>query len=276
MKTRPTSALLNNGVLIPTLGLGTFPMKRELLKVVPLALYFGYRAFDTASAYKNEKQLGRVLRFLPRSSVFITSKLSNGGQRRGNVEEELTGTLNRLKLRYLDLYLMHWPNPETYLSCWKQMEDLYEKGLVRAIGVCNFHIHHLEELLEEATVVPSINQFELHPLLTQQPLVDYCRQSGITVQAYSPLARMGHKLIGNSYLIELGIRYQKTVPQIILRWIVQSGHVTCPKTSTLSRLRQNIDIFDFELTEDEMEVVANLNEDYRVRHDPDTVDFSRL
>lgn len=273
---KKTLVRLNNGINMPQLGLGTFPMHRALLKIVPLAYLFGYRAFDTASAYGNEANLGRALKLFPRSSFFITSKLSNSGQRSGDVRKELNATLSRLKLKYLDLYLMHWPNPGTYLTCWKKMEILYREGFLRAIGVCNFHEHHLEELLAMASVVPAVNQFELHPLLTQQPLVDYCASKGIAVQAYSPLARMNAKLINNPVLKELADKYQKSVPQIVLRWIMQLGYLTCPKTSSFARLKQNMAIFDFHLSDDEMKKVTALNENYRVRHNPDHADFDKL
>lgn len=267
---------LNNGVEMPVLGLGTWPMKLMLYKVVPLSYFSGYRAFDTSEAYRNERHLGRILSFFPRKALFVTSKLSNVGQRRGNVRVELMNTLSRLRLKQLDLYLMHWPNPETFLNSWKQMEILYHEGLTRAIGVCNFHEHHLERLLDIATVVPALNQFELHPLLTQEPLVNFCRSKGILVEAYSPLARMDKKLIEHVVLEGIAEKYNKTVPQIVLRWIIQSGNATCPKTANYTRLRQNIDIFDFELSEAEMMKISGLNENYRVRHNPDTADFSRL
>ncbi len=266
----------NNGVKMPSLGLGTWPMRRVLYKVVPLAFFAGYRAFDTSASYGNEHHLGRVLPFLPRKKIFVTSKLGNSGQRRGDVRAELMNTLSKLHLKQLDLYLMHWPNPETFLDSWKQMEKLYAEGLVRAIGVCNFHEHHLEQLLEIATIVPALNQFELHPLLTQEPLVRFCRSKGIAVEAYSPLARMDKKLVEHTVLKEFGQKYSKTVPQVILRWIIQSGYATCPKTVNYIRLRQNINLFDFELTDAEMRKISGLNENYRVRHNPDTADFSKL
>ena len=267
---------LNNGIHIPSLGLGTFPLNWSLLKIIPNAYRLGYRAFDTASAYRNERMLGLALKLFPRSTYCVTSKLSNSDQRKGNVRAALNGTLSRLKLKTLDLYLMHWPQTETFLDCWKQMEALYQEGLVGAIGVCNFHEHHLEKLLTIADVVPAINQIELHPLLTQQPLVDYCSSRGIAIEAYSPLARMDSKLIENHVLKSLAIKYQKNVPQIVLRWIVQSGFLTCPKSSNKRRLEQNIQIFDFSLTEEEMALINGLNENYRVRHNPDTADFSKL
>lgn len=273
---KSTVMKLNNRVEMPSLGLGTWPMKRVLYKVVPLAFLAGYRAFDTSSAYGNEHYLGRVLKFFPRKSVFMTSKLSNSAQRTGDVRRALIQSLTALKTDYLDLYLMHWPNPDTYLGSWRQMEALYKEGLVKAIGVCNFHEHHFEKLFEIASVVPVINQVELHPLLTQKPLVDYCSKKGIAMEAYSPLARMDPRLINHPVLVKLGVKYKKTVPQVVLRWIVQSGYCTCPKSSSFKRIRQNMDIFDFELTDDDMRKIAGINENYRVRHNPDTADFSKL
>lgn len=151
-------------------------------------------------------------------------------------------SLSKLRLKRLDLYLMHWPNPDTFLDSWKQMEKLYQEGLVRAIGVCNFHEYHLLQLLNIASVVPVVNQIELHPLLTQEPLVKFCQNNGIVVQAYSPLARMDKKLVENVLLKEISIQYNKTVPQVILRWIIQSGYLTCPKSSHYYRMKQNVEI----------------------------------
>ena len=270
------SITLNNGVNKPLLGLGTFPMTRTLYKTVPLAFLSGYRSFDTADAYYNESYLGNVLRYLPRKRLFITSKLSNAGQKRGDIKKELTDTLARLKTRYLDMYLMHWPVPELYLDSWKEMEKLYADGYIKAIGVCNCHEHHLDKLLSVAKVIPAINQIELHPLLSQKQLVQFCRKHNIAIEAYSPLARMDDKLIKNKILYELSQRHQVTVPQIILRWITQNGYCTCPKTSSFKRLRQNMAIFNYTLSNDDMEQIAELNENYRVRHNPDTADFDKL
>lgn len=271
------SVELNNGVRIPMVGLGTFPMKRELSYVAWRAIRAGYTRFDTAAAYKNEQYLSLVLKFfVRRKNIFVTSKLSNGGQRTGDVRGQLVASLRRLRMKYLDLYLMHWPNPGTFQDSWKQMEVLQKEGLVRAIGVCNFHQHHMEELLRVADIVPAVNQIELHPLLSQKPLVDYCRSLGVVIESYSPLARMDPKLINHKCLNVLAAQHQRTVPQIIFRWIIQSGHLTCPKTSNPYRLRENINLFDFELSPEEMACIDELNEDYRVRHNPDTCDFTKL
>jgi len=272
---------LNNGLKMPILGLGTWPMNRfELVKAVYYAIRFGYTSIDTSSAYGNEKWLGRALRIMRLLSnsknIFITTKLSNAEQRNGNVRLALNNSMKRLNVKCIDLYLMHWPNPETYLDCWRQMEVLYNEGLVKSIGVCNFHEHHLEELLKIATVIPAINQIELHPLLSQIELRSYCSSKGITVEAYSPVARMNPKLIKNDILLKIAILHSKTVPQIILRWNVQHEIVVIPKSSSPIRLGENINIFDFKLSTEEMQSIDGLNENFRVRHNPDTADFSRL
>jgi diketogulonate reductase-like aldo/keto reductase len=171
---------------------------------------------------------------------------------------------------------MHWPVPDLYVSSWKQMEVLLEEGLVRAIGVCNFHQHHLSELLKVADVMPAVNQVELHPLLSQSSLVRVCRETGIQVEAYSPFAQMHDRLIKNEVLVSIAGRHQRTVPQIILRWDYQNGIVSVPRSSSAARLRENISIGDFTLSEEEMQMIDLLNADVRVRYDPDNCDFSKL
>jgi diketogulonate reductase-like aldo/keto reductase len=270
---------LNNGVEMPFIGLGTFPMNGlNLALIIRKAVKMGYRSFDTASAYGNEKWLGRGIRICGkrRSDLFITTKLSNHDQRIGDVKAAFQNSMLRLGMKYLDLYLMHWPNPETYLNSWKQMEALYKEGLVRAIGVSNFHRHHLERLLEIADVIPVINQVELHPLLSQTDLVEFCEKSKIKISAYSPLARMNEKLIKNKVLIDIAGEYKKTVPQIILRWDYQHQIVSIPKSSNPIRLKQNISIFDFNLSENDIDLIDQLNVNFRVRYDPDNCDFSKL
>lgn len=270
---------LNNGIKMPMIGMGTFPIKGfKLALIVRKAVKMGYCSFDTSSAYGNEKWLGRGIRFCgkSRSDLFITSKLSNRDQRKGNVKRALQNSMSRLGVKYLDLYLMHWPNPETFLDSWKQMEDLYKEGMVRAIGVCNFHEHHLERLLEIADIIPAMNQIELHPLLSQTRLVGFCENYGIHITAYSPLARMHKKLIENEALIDIANIKGKTVPQIILRWHYQHQYVLIPKSSSSVRLKQNISILGFSLSDDEMSSIDNLNIDFRVRHNPDNCDFSKL
>ncbi|MDD4817134.1 MAG: aldo/keto reductase [Victivallaceae bacterium] len=270
---------LNNRVKIPQLGLGTYPMNgMELIKATIRAVHLGYECFDTSAAYGNEYYLSWGLRLCMkrRKKLFIITKVSNKQQRRGNIRSALLESLEKLHTDYIDLYLLHWPNPDTYIDCWRQMEELYRDGLVRAIGVSNFHAHHLDRLLSKATVIPAVNEIELHPLLSQQPLVDYCTKLGIKIICYSPLARMDNKLMKNDVLLHLAECYGRQVPQIILRWNIQKGYATIPKSSKKERLRQNLEIFNFELTHDEMEQIDNLNCDYRVRYDPDHCDFTKL
>lgn len=271
--------ILNNGIRLPFLGLGTYPMNGfTLLKTVVFATKLGYRSFDAAAAYGNERYVGYGIKLTlrDRKFFFITTKLSNTQQRNGNVRASLYKSLKLLKTNYVDLYLMHWPNPDTYLDSWKQMEKLYEEGLVRAIGVCNFHEHHLEKLLSISKVVPAVNQIELHPLLTQKPLIEFCKKYDIRVQAYSPLAKMHEKLVSNQKLSRLSKKYNKSIPQIILRWNYQNGIIGIPKTKNMKRLKENISIFDFDLSYEEIKEIDNLNEGFRVRYNPDNCDFSKL
>ena len=271
--------ILNNGVKMPLIGMGTFPLDGiKLVLLIQAAIALGYRHIDTASAYHNEKWIGRAIRFsgLRREELWITTKLSNDEQRAGNVRRALENSLGRLGLPYVDLYLMHWPNPDTYLASWKAMEKIYDAGLARAIGVCNFHQHHLERLIEVAGVIPAINQVELHPLLSQRHLVEYCRKAGIQIEAYSPVARMHDKLIKHPVLVQIARGHSRSVPQIILRWDYQDNVVSIPKTASLRRLKENIGICDFVLSGEEMAMIHALDERFRVRHDPDNCDFTKL
>jgi diketogulonate reductase-like aldo/keto reductase len=274
-----TNITLNNGVEMPWIGMGTWPLNGwRFALLVRKAVKYGYHSFDLASAYGNETWFGRGLKICgqKRADLFITTKLSNTDQRTKDVRTAFCNSLARLGLQYLDLYLMHWPVPDLFVSSWKQMEVLYKEGLVRAIGVCNFHQHHLEELLKTADVTPAVNQIELHPLLSQKPLVKFCKELGIQVEAYSPVARMHERLVKNETMVSLAAKYQKTVPQIILRWDFQNGIPSVPKSSNPERLKQNIHSLDFALSEEEVELVDNLNEDIRVRYDPDNCDFDKL
>lgn len=271
--------ILNNGIKMPVIGLGTFPMRRlELFKVFFQATSCGYTSFDTSSAYGNERWLGLAqwISRKQREKLFFTTKLSNSQQREGSIRKALEDSLRLLKLDYIDLYLMHWPNPETYLKSWKEMEKLYEEKLIRAIGVCNFHEHHLNKLFSVANVIPAVNQIELHPLLSQKPLVNFCKKYNIQIEAYSPLARMNEKLIKNKTLIDLSKKYNKTISQIIFRWNYQNNIIVIPKTSHKNRLIENIDFFDFEISSDDIKKIDLINCDFRVRHNPDTCDFTKL
>ena len=270
-------ARLNNNLEMPVIGAGTYPLDGvSLIKMILHAYRCGYRSFDTSAAYFNEECLGVAIKRISAfglSPPFITTKLRNTSQREGRVREGFYDSLKKLGTGKIDLYLMHWPYPDKYVGSWKEMEVLYKGGLVGAIGVCNCHQHHLENILNVAEVVPAVNQIECHPLLSQEPLRAYCRDRGIHVQAYSPIARMEPKLVKHPALVELAKQHNKTVPQIILRWDVQKKIIVIPKSGNPNRLKENIDIFNFELTEGEMAKIDGVNEDYRVRFDPDTVDY---
>lgn len=272
---------LNNGVEVPQIGLGTYSNEGWGMTMSVFQAYRkGYHLFDTSTAYHNEAAMGRAYKLLTllgkRRNFIVSTKLTNTAQRTRDVFQAFEESRRMLQVKTVDLYLMHWPNPGTYLDCWQQMEELYQAGKVRAIGVCNFHIHHLENLFKVASVVPAINQVELHPLLSQIPLRQYCKEHGIAMEAYTPLARMNPKLIDNPTLKSLAHKYQKTVPQIILRWDIQHDFIVIPKTSNPLRLAENIDLFDFALSSEDMQCIDDLNEDYRVRFDPDNCDYSKL
>ncbi len=270
---------LNNGVEMPLVGMGTWTLRKlRIALLVRKAVRLGYRSFDLATAYGNEKWFGRGLLLCGgrRKDLFITTKLSNEDQRRGDVRAALERSLKRLKLERIDLYLMHWPLPDQYLSSWKQMESLYRDGLARAIGVSNFHQHHLRRLLDVADVMPAVNQVELHPLLSQVELVAFCKESGIQVSAYSPFARMHEKLVHHQTLVSIAQEHRKTIPQVIMRWNVQHRIVATPKSANPVRLKDNINIGDFALSDEEMARIDSLDIGFRVRHDPDNCDFSKL
>lgn len=272
--------VLSNGVEIPAIGFGTFPMKRlELIRAVWQGVSTGYCLFDTASTYRNEIELGLALkRYMgsSRSQLFISSKISNRQQEMKDVRASLKRSLKKLGLKKIDMYMIHWPLPDYYLDTWKQMEELYEEGLIKVLGVCNFHQHHLETLFEHCRIKPMVNQLELHPLLTQKPLRDFCTQNGIIVEAYSPTARMDKKLTEHPTLKKIADDHGKNVVQIILRWDYQNRVIPIIKSANKQRMAANIDIFDFELSKSEMNQIEEMNENYRIRHDPDNCDFSRL
>jgi len=271
---------LNNGFCYPQMGAGTFPLKGySLLKAMYYAYKNGCISFDTSPAYGNERWIGigvKVLKLLGAKRIYVTTKLSNSAQRSGDVRGEFNSSLKRLGVTYIDLYLMHWPNPETYVEAWLEMEKIYKEGHAGAIGVCNFHEHHLDKILEVATVVPAVNQVELHPLLTQKKLREYCAEKGIYIQSYSPVARMDKKLIDNEALLSIADKYGKSVPQIILKWNIQSGLMVIPKSASGVRIKENFSLEGFSLTDVELNTIDSLNVNYRVRHDPDNADFSKL
>ena len=270
---------LNNGEKIPAIGMGTFPMKGlKLIKAVHGASRSGYQLYDTSVAYGNERELGMALKLssLKREQQYIITKMGNRQQETSNARTALKDSMRRLHVKYVDLYLLHWPYPGKFMDNWKEMEDLYDEGLVKAIGVSNFHEHHLEELLSKARIVPAVNEIELHPLLSQEPLVKYCKNAGIQVIAYSPFARMSPELIKHPVLESMTKKYGKKATQIILRWAFQHGYITIPKASTVERLRENISIFDFEIETEDMLKLDAMNQNKRFRFNPDTCDYTKI
>ena len=271
--------ILNDGVKLPWIGLGTFPMKgEECREAVKNASKNGYKLFDSAAAYRNAEVLGEALResFTCRDEYKLMTKLSNRQQETLDVKKALKDSLCFLGMDYVDLYLLHWPNPGTYVECYQQMEELQQEGLIRSIGVCNFHVHHLQELFKYTTVRPVVNQVELHPLLTQQELVDFCIKHSVKMVSYSPFARMHEKLIKNTVLEAIAEKYRVTVTQVIVRWNYQHGYIVIPKSANARRQIENRSIENFILSNEDMVRIDQCNENFRVRHNPDTCDFRKL
>ena len=271
---------LNNGVEMPRLGLGVFRVEDspELINAVKVAIKNGYRSIDGAAIYGNEEAMGEGIRQgikeagISRKDLFITSKVWNADLGYESTLAAYKASLNRLGVDYLDLYLIHWPVEGKYKEAWRALEYLYKEGRVKAIGVSNFQIHHLQDLLSDAEIKPVINQIELHPYLSQQKLREFCKENHIQVEAWSPLMA-GNGLLENETLKEIANKYNKTVAQIVLRWDLQSEVVTIPKSTNEGRLIENIDIFDFNLSNEDIEKIDSLNKDLRVGPDPDNFDF---
>lgn len=270
-------ATLNNGVKMPWLGLGVWKVTKpdELDFAIKTALKAGYTSIDTADVYGNEKGVGKAIKEsgIPREQLFITTKLANSMQRKGYdaTLKAFEASRKKLGLEYIDLFLIHWPVKGKYVESWKAMIKLYKEGLVRAIGVSNFHIHHLEDIMNETDVIPVVNQVELHPWLNQSELIDFCRKNQIQVEAYSPL--MGGHLMEVPEIGEFAKKYGKTPAQIVLRWHLQREIIVIPKSVREERIIENSQIFDFNLSNEDMEAINSLNRNKRFLPDPDNVYF---
>jgi methylglyoxal/glyoxal reductase len=260
---------LNNGITMPLLGLGVYDMyKKEAEVAVSQALEVGYRLIDTAAMYTNEVEVGNAIRSsnVPRSEIFLTTKVHNNDQGYDSTLRAFEVSSQKLNADYIDLYLIHWPIRQGRKDTWKALERLYTEKRVRSIGVSNYLIPFLDELLTYAEVIPVVNQVEFSPYLFLEDLLRECQQKKIVLQAYSPLVR-GARMQDPKLLI-LAKKYQKTPAQIILRWIVQLGVSAIPKSVRIERLKENFDIFDFEMTAADMLVIGGFDENLRVVDDP--------
>lgn len=279
MKNLQSTKTLHNGVEMPILGLGVFRVEdgQELIDAVKSAIKHGYRSIDTAAIYGNEVGVGQGIQkgieegSIAREDLFITSKVWNSELGYKETIAAYEESLTKLGLEYLDLYLIHWPVEGKYKEAWKALETLYKEGRVKAIGVSNFHIHHLEELMNDVEINPMINQVEYHPRLTQIELQKFCREHNIQLEAWSPL--MAGQLLDNEELQEIASKYGKSVTQIIVRWDLQNDVITIPKSTKEHRIVENANVFDFELTKDDMNRINYLNKNQRVGPDPDNFDF---
>ena len=270
--------MLNNGNMIPQFGFGVFQVKPgDTAKAVATALEVGYRHIDTAEMYGNEKEVGEAIAGsgLDRSEVFVTSKLNNGFHRPDDARAAFAESLDALGFDYLDLFLIHWPLPTRYggdyVSTWRTLEEFYRDGRARSIGVSNFQPHHLRRLHQETEIRPAVNQIEVHPYLTQDEVRAFCAEHQIAVEAWSPIAQ--GKVLDDPEIVSIAGRVGKTPAQVVLRWHIERGDIVFPKSVAPARIKENIDIFDFELSGEDVEAISALDRNERTGPDPDTFDF---
>ena len=275
VKNLQATTTLHNGVNMPWFGLGVFKVEngKDVINAVKAALKAGYRSIDTAAIYQNEEGVGQAIKEsgIPREELFVTTKVWNSEQGYESTLHAFDESLQKLGLDYLDLYLVHWPVVGKYKETWKALETLYKDGRVRAIGVSNFKVHHLNDILADCEIKPMVNQVEFHPFLTQTELRRFCKENNIQLEAWSPLMH-GH-LLEHELIAEIGKKYNKTPAQIILRWDIQSEVITIPKSVKEQRIIENAQIFDFELDLVDMEKINGLNLNKRIGPDPDHIDF---
>jgi len=272
-----------NGVGVPCVGYGSWrtPAGEVCVKGVLTALSTGYRHIDTATVYENEESVGEAIRksSVPRKEIFLTSKLWNTDHGKKNTRKAFETSLKKLKTDYLDLYLIHWPiaydyrgsYPQEMLESWRIMEELYQAGLIRAIGVSNFLTHHLELLIKEASIIPMVNQIELHVGYRQQKTVDYCKAKNIVLEAWSPICK------GTAFEVPevkaVARRHNKTGAQVLIRWCLEKGYAPLPKSVTPSRIRENADVFDFSLSKEDIAALDSVTQVGRLGSHPDNCGF---
>ena len=265
-----TTVFLNNDREMPLLGLGVYKTEdSEAETAINAAVKAGYRLIDTASVYKNEESVGKAIAKcgIPRKDLFITSKVWNTAQRLGDIDGAFYRSLERLKLDYVDLYLIHWPVPGCYLGTWQALEKILDSGRALSIGVSNFQIHHLEELKKVSGIIPAVNQIECHPLCYPKELIEYCESEGIQVQAFAPLARGAY--FDNDVMCVLATKYARTPAQIGLRWAIQKGISVIPKSVHPDRIASNGNVFDFTIEDEDMAIIDTLDEDFHSSHVPE-------
>jgi 2,5-diketo-D-gluconate reductase A len=276
MATTVPTVRLNNGVDIPQLGFGVFQVKpSETTEAVATALQVGYRHIDTAEMYGNEKEVGQAIAQsgIDPSEVFVTSKLNNDKHSFDVALRAFDQTLTDLATDRIDLFLIHWPLPTVgdFVETWKALERVYAEGRARAIGVSNFQADHLRRLFDETEIVPAVNQIEAHPYLAQEELLAFDAENGIATEAWSPLAQGA--VLNDPIVVDVARASGKTTAQVVLRWHVQRNSIVFPKSVTPSRIRENFEIFDFELSDADMDRISGLNRDERTGPDPDTFDY---
>jgi 2,5-diketo-D-gluconate reductase A len=266
--------MLNNGQQIPQFGFGVFQVPpKETFAAVASALEAGYRHIDTAEMYGNEAEVGAAVRKsgLDRGDVFLTTKLNNDKHRPDDARAAFDSSLKALGTDYVDLFLIHWPLPTKYdgdyVSTWLTLEEFYRDGRAKSIGVCNFQPHHLRRIHQEGGITPAVDQIEVNPYLTQDDVRSFCADFQIAVEGWSPLAR--GRVLGDATIDDIARTYGKTPAQVILRWHIERGDIVFPKSVTPTRIRENIDIFDFELTGEDVEAISALNRNERTGPDPD-------
>ncbi|MNZ65421.1 Glyoxal reductase [compost metagenome] len=273
-KSLTDTTVLSNGVKMPWLGLGVWKLKDdgETERTVLSALEAGYRSIDTAAAYQNEESVGRAIRNsgINRDDIFITTKIWNADQGYESSLAAFEQSRKKLGVEAVDLLLIHWPVKGKYVDTWRALEKIYRDGYARAIGVSNFQIHHLKDVMASGEIVPMVNQVEYHPLLTQQELHQFCKDNSIQLEAWSPLMQGN---LDQPVLAEIGAKYGKSPAQVILRWDLQNEVVTIPKSTNPARLKENTNIFDFTLTPEEIAQINGINRNQRFGSDPDNFNF---